>query len=218
MLETHQMPAPKGSHNASAYQKTIVADVEKSIEECLAVVSRSSIIFQNVSSLATYLAPLVGRTPNRLRRNTCYRQMLDAYISSQRGAASIIGERDQNVHVLQAKLSAVRLECSNLKRDRDRLSMMINKHYSGTNDTSSILPSRAELTEAEKISCSGYQQAFESTALILANVLGRIGDELGYEVDFEKRRIVDRSARPGDQQVAGPNQAQWFIEWLMQKS
>jgi hypothetical protein len=55
--------------------------------------------------------------------------------------------------------------------------------------------------------------AFEGTAQLLATVIGRMSEE-GWRLDMEHGGLFDTTLRPGEQQIATPNQTMWLIDWL----
>jgi hypothetical protein len=56
-----------------------------------------------------------------------------------------------------------------------------------------------------------FRQAFECTAQALIAVVERAET---FEIDEKKVTIRDLSARPGNEEVVGPNHARFFVEWL----
>src|SRR3546814_816802 len=155
-----------------------VCSSDLKVTAALRSVARSGVAFRNISTLADYLAPVVGRSASRLRRNRAYRAMLEAHLSRQRGAASIITARDRDMNTLKAKLRVAELEICSLTRDKNRLSAVIEKHLPGIDGKNQAVLSEAKSSTAVS---ADYRVAFESTAQVLAALLERV-EPFGYEV------------------------------------
>jgi hypothetical protein len=135
--------------------------------------------------------------------------MLEAHLSSQRGAVGVISEAHRDVSLLMAKLRTAELDAANAHRDRKRLEKFLSSHMSGLKSSAS--DAVASATEQRRQEGVDYRQAFECTAQALMAVMKRA--EI-FEVDERKKEIRDRSARPGNESVVHPGHAQFFVKWL----
>jgi hypothetical protein len=210
------MPAPKGSYNAKVFQNTIVDAVEKKIVAVLSELARSRVVFQNITSLSDFLEPKVGRTSNRLRRQLRYRTLLEHHLSHQRGASSLITSRDRDVNVLRAKMKSFELEVARLLRDKAMLERTVANQLQGAGGAvfTPLEISKREVVDVDGPNSGTYRIAFERTAELLHALIQSVE---WIEVDRKQGGLFDRSARPGEQQIAGANQTKWFIDWIKSK-
>ena len=195
--------------NAATFHVALVAQTLKKIEMALRDAKRSRLQFKNVSGLAIYLADVTGHSAGNLRRSIAYRSLLEDFLVTQQGAVEFTSNSTiDNPALLKAKIYSLQVQNSNPQKSVQRLAKHNEKltRVPGSNDTRALTPPESETG-------IDFQMAFECTAAVLDEVIRRSGF---ISVDLDKRMIIDKSARPADQEIAGPTRARWFVLWLSQ--
>jgi hypothetical protein len=144
-----------------------------------------------------------------------YRAKLQSYLSAQPGAAASVTGARIDISTLEAKLRISQMRVAELVQTKARLEKFIaNKLPGRAGGVERALAASSPSDEKGAIELD-YRMAFECTAHALMSVLDRI-DYL--HVDYERCLILDRSARPAQRQVAGPNHVRWFVEWSQRRT
>ena len=197
------MGPPKGSKNAKAYHDANIEKRTNEIRKVLKDIRSTGVLFQNVTSLSAFVAEKVGTAPYSLRRNRTYRALLEHHLGNQKGAATLVSDRDRQTSILKAKLKTAQLEASNLRADKNRLIAALER--AGTKQIAS--DNNADVHPAET---EDFRASFECTAQVLWTIMEELG---GLKVDFENEVILDMAARPSPQPIAGANQCRPFVNW-----
>ena len=194
------MPAPRGSRNAALYQQRLMDHTASRVELALSALKKSGDLFRNITNLSRQVSGQIGISDVSLRRNERYRAMLDEYLVSQKGAASILSPLHQDLTFLRSKIKMLQLENANKEQKIRRLELALSKVG---------LPE--PIVEAP-LNCNigGWTSHFIQTAnLVLALV-----DWGDLKLDAEMQSIVDDYAPPGSDVIANVNLAGPFFEWL----
>lgn len=128
------------------------------------------------------------------------------HLADQRGLAEGVADDEASPLILQARLLVNRLEISNLKEHIRRLEAFIDK-------SGNRLPTPEKLTQSGTDSMADYE-SFVDAALVLIAVLDRYRGTIS--VDFSKKELIDRAARPSKRVIAGPKRTVAFFDWLDQ--
>jgi hypothetical protein len=126
--------------------------------------------------------------------------MLDQYLVSQKGAASILSPMNRDLTVLRSKIKMLQLENSNKDQKIRRLEAALSR---------AGMPA---LVDDAPPTCraDGWSPQFTQTAnLVLALV-----DWGNLKLDADKQSIVDDYAPPGSDTIVSVNLAGPFFEWL----
>jgi hypothetical protein len=192
------MGAKRGAENLQRFNAERSAQLAPLLAHELQLCRKRKLEFKSVGLLAAYLSDRLKVHRTTFLRNLQYRASLLAYLSSQPGVVGRTPDTTLEPAILQAKLSAARLEASNLRQDIKRLNALLARHegVSGSDggDESSV--------------------DFGNVAMLLVNVLSRVGDSI--IIDYAQRSIIDLAAKPSDRILAGPERAGPFIAWLEQ--
>jgi hypothetical protein len=199
------MAPPKGSHNAKQYHEAKKRETIGKIRSELIKVAKLQVSFQSTTSLARFIETAVGKSAAHLVRDNSYRIELEQALSRQPGSHKRVAPRHFRPPEVRAKQIESDLRVGNLEKENRRLKSYIERHLKQPADRVSTA-----LTVG-KPSGVPYQQAFESTAHLLRLALAKLE---GIEIDYKRATITDTLARPGNQEIGGPNQARWFVEWL----
>jgi len=202
------MSGPVGYSNASAYHEERTTVVATHLRRELALLRKRSTTFRSLSTLASHVAVVVGRSANDLRRNPAYRRLLEDYLASQPGATTLVSGRDAPAQVLLARIRCLELQLSTLRSDRQRLENPISSSiFAG--------PREAADDSDNHVPEASYQMKFECTARALQLLLERSAGF--YAVDEERTLIVDEAAKTSERCVVSSNYARPYVEWLNAK-
>lgn len=202
------MPAPKGSKNAAEYQQQQVAKVVARLMETLSELKTSGVLFQNITNLSKYLARQLNISDVSLRRNNRYRAILDEYLVSQPGAASILTRRQQDLNVLKAKIKTLQIENSNKAQAIKRLEAALLKL------NLSVDVGQHAIEASEKRPNNRSKDDFIAVSNLVLALLELLP---GVIVDPEKRMIVDQHDLSGNEVVAAEQLAGPFIDWMLSR-
>ena len=198
------MVSQRGAANIRTYNKkrsgNNISRIKVELENC----KKKRMQFNSLGSLAAYLQSVTQIHRTTFIRNSSYKILLANHLADKKGIAHGVADEHASALILQARLLAGRLEISNLKQHVRRLDAFIEK--SGQESPPS------ELTAKISLVGTGDFQCFVDTAMTLVAVLDRYKETIS--IDFLKREIIDRAARPSSRVIVGPNRTTAFIEWL----
>lgn len=189
------MASERGADNIRKYNAARERQTLLLVEHELQLCRKRKIQFRSVGVLAGYLSDRTRVHRTTLVRNPKYRMMLALHVSSQAGAASLVGDGTDNLHVLRVKLASAQVEVGNLRQQVKRLAAQ-----------------QARLTTIP----AGAHPApdaveFANLCVLLCLVLTRA--EV-FAVDTETRSVLDLAARPSDRVIGGPERARAFVSWM----
>lgn len=200
------MGAPKGSRNAKAYHDEHTKKCVNEIRSVLKSMINSGLVVRNITALSNYVANQIKTSSVTLRRNLVYRELLENHLVRQRGAATILSDRDRQIASLRAKMKVLELDLANTKADKKRLESRVRL----VDERPAVgMPKRKEIPPGKD------SADFESTAYLVLAILERID---GLEIDEKNEVIIDRAAPPNNQIIVGPAYCRPFIKWLKKRS
>jgi len=192
------MSSNRGAANILRFNEERSAKVLPLLEHELKSCRKRKLEFKTVGLLATYLQDQTKIHRTTLIRNPTYRSLLLAFMAGQPGAVSRAPDTTEDPALLQAKLAAAKLDASTLREQLRALKAQV-KHSS---------------TPAAGAAPSESDVAFTDLAMVMAAVLSRLQDFL--YLDFNKREMLDLSARPSERLIAGPGRIARFCVWVEQ--
>lgn len=202
------MPPKKGSKNAAKYQQQLVEGTMSLLNNILADMSSSGALFENITSLSKFLEKRSGTSNVTLRRNPRYRELLDKYLNSQRGAVGVLSKTQQDLNVLKTRIKLLEIENSNKATNIRRLEAAL----SNLAKNADIAPLPLEVPEVDR-SRNSYDD-FTCTANLVLALLELLP---GVIVDSERHVIIDEHSLSADDIVATENLAGPFIEWMLSR-
>ena len=204
------MAAPKGSYNARRFHEERDRELKSRLSTALAAAGRSGHRFANVSALSAHLAGEIGQTAGNLRRNKACRAMLEAFLVNQKGAATLLASKLNDVDLLRVQLLQAQLDASNALRDRRRLEL----HVASLQQIDDAQPATDRPSKKDRKATTApedFRIAFECTAQALMAVI----EHVGYlELNTTTKTLRDLAARPGSEPVSTPRHLEYYVEWL----
>lgn len=202
------MAPKKGSKNAAKYQERMVEATASLLQEYLSEMRSTGALFENITSLSRYLERRSGISNVTLRRNVRYRGMLDKYLSSQRGAVSVLSKTQKDLNVLRTRIKLLEIENSNKDTNIRRLEAALS-NLSESEDYALIRQEEPEL---------GKRDSFSDDFICTANLVLALLELLpGVVVDPDRKVIIDEQSFLSDDVVATKNLAGPFIDWMLTK-
>lgn len=204
------MAASKGSYNARRFHEEQDRELKRKLSTALATAGRSGHRFANVSALSASIAGETGQTAGNLRRNKACRAILETFLVNQKGAATLLASKRDDVGLLRVQLLQAQLDASNTLRDKRRLELHVAS-LQRTEDARPIpeRPSTADRTAAKVP--ADFKMAFECTAQALLTVI----EHVEYlELDTKSKTLRDMAARPGSEPVSTSRHLEYFVHWL----
>jgi hypothetical protein len=192
------MGAKGGAGNLRCFNEKRSAHLMPLLTHELQLCRKRKLEFKSVGLLAAYLADRLKVHRTTFLRNLNYRAILLEHLSLQPGVVSRAPDTTMDPAVLQAKLAAARLEVSNLRQELKGASARLARFE---DPLSSPAASRSELD-------------FANLAMLVVNLIARVDEYIA--IDFDKRAVVDLSAKPSLRVIAGPDRAAAFISWVEQ--
>lgn len=190
------MGREKGAANLAAFNSKRSENILPKIIEQLQICKKRKLYFKSVGLLASYLSEIIGVHRTTLTRNNDYRLKLLEHVGTQPGSVNRAPDSILDPHILQIKLASSQLEASNLRSELKKVLASLNKAQSL--DT---IDSRSDVD-------------FANLAMCLVNILSRLNDLI--EIDFDKRSIIDLTAKPSDKLIVGVERVGVFLSWLEQ--
>lgn len=192
------MGTDRGAANLAKFNEERSASILPRLTHELQLCRKRKLEFKTPGLLAAYLSDQLKVHRTTLTRNVKYNALILAHIAGQPGAVARAPDTTEDPAILQAKLAAAKLDASTL---REQLRVATAK----LERTNASLPGTSP---------AGSDVAFADLAAVVAAVLSRFPDFL--QVDFDKRELVDLSARPSERLVAGPDRIGRFCAWVEQ--
>ena len=180
------------------------------IKSELAKCKKHKMVFRSLGALAEYLGAITNIHRTTLMRNPRYKSLLAEYAWVQEPQRAAMLDEDEPPEVLRARMLALKLENSNLQDKLKRLESYIQQKEE--------VPALSAPSEGALPVPSGDNAdylAFVDTAMALTALLERLKDSM--VIDFERKSIVDLSARARQRVVVGPERATAYLEWLHQQ-
>lgn len=192
------MASERGATNLAQFNEERSKPILEKLNYELKMCRKSKLEFKSYGMLAAYLSQRLNIHRTTLKRNPEYNDLLLAYIAGLPGSVSRTPDTTQNPAVLQAKLSASKLEISKQREQLRLANAKIERLKTEQRVTSSL---------------SG-EVAFADLAGVLASILLRFPDFL--HLDFGKRELIDLSARPSERLIASSERIGKFCTWIEQ--
>jgi hypothetical protein len=192
------MSSERGAANLAKFNEERSANILPLLTHELQLCRKRKLEFKTHGLLAAYLSDQLKVHRTTLIRNGKYKALILAYIAGQPGAVARAPDTTEDPAILQAKLAAAKLDASTL---REQL----------RGATAKLERTKASLPEA---SPADSAVAFADLAAVVAAILSRFPDFL--RLDFDKRELVDLSARPSERVVAGTDRIGRFCAWVEQ--
>ncbi len=188
------MANKRGAANLARYNTERSANVLPLLINELQLCRKRKVEFKTIGLLAAYLSDRVPAVRTTLLRNVKYRSLLLAHLGVRPGAVLSAPDTTEDPAILQAKLAVAKLDASQSRED--------------------LREKSAQIKRLEKLGAfTGSEVDFADLAMVMAALLVRFADFL--ELDINKRELIDRSAKPSDRFVAGPDRIGKFCAWLV---
>jgi len=172
------------------------------IKDELKKARRLKLEFKSLGKLAEYVSATTRLHRTSLTRNTRYKGMLTDYLFYTGGALEKISDTQATPEILRAKLTAAKLESSNLRQRVKRLEATAS---------TSIETHRPEAGPNRASPDEDYI-AFVDTAMALTALLERMQDTV--VVNMKERTIEDLAAPPSKRVIVGPERTTAYVTWL----
>jgi hypothetical protein len=154
--------------------------------------------FRSIGLLAEFLSSRVLAHRTTLLRNKKYKKLLMSYFCISPDQLLHVSDTTTDPAILQAKLAAAHLTASNLAVQNKHLVAQLGRY----------------LDPSSKPGASKDDLDIANCAMLLVAVLERV--DFHIRIDYEGRRVIDKSAKPSEQLVADSRRAGPFIAWLEQ--
>lgn len=192
------MGADRGAANLAKFNSERSAGVLPLLKHELQLCRKRKLQFKSVGLLASHLSDRTKIHRTTFLRNPQYKALLLEHLAGQPGAVTSTLDSTEDPAILQAKLAASRLEAVGLREDLRKLEARVERLMRS--------PSPPIVTR------EGIDLA--NLSMVIVAVLSRLPDLL--RVDFNKRELLDLSARPSERVVAGPDRIGGFCAWVEQ--
>lgn len=192
------MPSERGAANLAKFNEERSKPLLEKLKNELKMCRKSKLEFKTYGLLASYLSERLNIHRTTFKRNPEYNALLLTYIAGLPGVVSRTPDTTQDPSVLQAKLSVSKLEAS---LQREQLLLAAAKIE------------RLKTSQRAPSSVIG-EVAFSDLAAVMAAILLRFPDFL--HLDFEKRELIDLSARPSERLIASSDRIGKFCVWVEQ--
>ncbi|SFF22496.1 hypothetical protein SAMN04488523_1335 [Sulfitobacter brevis] len=202
------MPPKKGSKNAAKYQRQLVERTMSLLNDLLADMNSSGALFENITSLSKFLEKRSGASSVTLRRNPRYRELLDKYLNSQRGAVSVLSKTQKDQNILKTRIKLLEIENSNKATKIRRLEAAL----SNLTQSADITPPPLEAPEVD-----GSRNSYDDFTCTANLVLALLELLPGVIVDSKRRVIIDEHSLSSNDVVATENLAGPFINWMLSR-
>ncbi|EGK72114.1 hypothetical protein METUNv1_01586 [Methyloversatilis universalis FAM5] len=180
------------------------------IKSELAKCKKHKMVFRSLGALAEYLGAITNIHRTTLMRNPRYKSLLAEHSGIPETQWAAVRDEDAPPEVLRARMLALKLENSNLQDKLKRLETYIQRK-----EEVPALSAPAEGVLPAPGGSNADYLAFVDTAMALTALLERLKDSM--VINFERKSIVDLSARTSQRVVIGPERATAYLEWLQQQ-
>lgn len=198
------MKSLRGAENLRKFNEQRERDALMLIKKELVRCQKHRLSFKSLGALADYLATSTGIHRTTFMRNPRYKILLTECGVAKGIRDSEVCDQNASPELLRARLLALQLENSNLKQKLQRIEARVKTLEA---------QSKAMILPALDGGNSDYL-AFVDTAMALTALLRRLNDSIS--IDFEKRTIEDRAARPSQRIVVGPERTTAYLDWIEQ--
>jgi hypothetical protein len=185
-----------GRDNLKKSQDKRKEDYKGRIARALAKAVKTKLEFRTYGALVTFVTGEtgIGGTTFTRNRGPEYREMLSTYLATQTRAVDIVSIEDAPPELLRAKVIALQNRLRDKTAELERLKL------------------KGAVIQTDKPALANERVAFVDTAKLLYLVIKRSGN--AFEMDVDRKEIIDRMAAYKDRVVASPPRTDAFFAWL----
>lgn len=187
----------KGAGNLETFNSVRSAHTIPLLMHELKLYRKRKLVFKTPGLLAAHLSDRLNVHRTTLTRNPAYLKLLLEHLAGQPSVVERTPDSTTDPAILQAKLAVAKLDISTLRQEV--------KAAAAKEERRMVKPSATS---------EGSAVAFADLAAVMVTVLSRFPDFL--ELNFQKRELVDLSARPSERMLAGPARMRGFCTWVEQ--